>query len=195
MKQKVDLSRLEVIKIKPSGDVGRTLEITIERSRENLLMGYYDTLRVYREYAGKKYCIEPYDEKIILEYLYSMPENKINSLAEILGFKKIKSKRQIFEQIMPEIANMLKLNKNADYEELFTEMIEVASEYLMINRYQIFTIRELLDQIKQKLVENEKEVFYDNQKLISKILKQGNIAIGKHKNEIIVEIMSVLLVE
>jgi NTE family protein len=195
MKQKVDLSELEVIRIKPSGDVGRTLEITIERSRENLLMGYYDTLRVYQEYAGKKYCIEPYDEKIILEYLYSMPENKINSVAKILGFKKIKSKRKIFEQILPEIAGMLKLNKNADYEELFTGIIEMASEYLEINRYQIFTIQELLNQIKEKLIENEKEIFYDNQKLISKILKQGNIAIGKHKNEIIVEIMSVLLVE
>ncbi len=195
MKQKVDLSGIEVIRIKPSGDVGRTLEMTRERSRENLLMGYYDTLRIYREYAGKKYCIEPYDEKIILEYLYSMPENKINSVAKILGFKKIKSKRRIFEQILPEIASMLKLNKNADYEELFTGIIEMASDYLKINRYQIFTIQELLNQIKDKLIENEKEIFYDNQKLISKILKQGNIAIGKHKNEIIVEIMSVLLVE
>ena len=195
MKQKVDLSEYEVIRIKPSGDVGRTLEMNKERSRENLLMGYYDTLRIYRKYTGKKYCIESYDEKSILEYLYNMPKNKLNSIAEILGFKKIKSKRQIFDQILPEIASMLKLNKNADYEDLFTKTIEMASEYLRINRYQIFTIQTLLDQIRQKLTENEKEIFYDNQKLISKILKQGNIAIGKHKSEIIVEIMSVLLVD
>ncbi|MCD6436124.1 MAG: patatin-like phospholipase family protein, partial [Clostridiales bacterium] len=44
-RQKVDLSGYEVIKITPSDDVGRTLEITKERARENLLMGYYDTLR------------------------------------------------------------------------------------------------------------------------------------------------------
>jgi len=195
MKQKVDLSGYEVIRIRPSGDVGRTLEMTKERSRENLLMGYYDTLRVYRRYVGRKYYIKPYDEETIIRHIYQMPYNSINEVARILGLKKIKSKRQIFEQVLPEIASILKLSKNADYEELFTAIVEMAAEYLEINRYQIFTLRALAEQIKEKLMENEKEAFYINQRLITKILKQGNISIGRHKKEIMVEIMSVLLVD
>lgn len=192
---KVDTSNYEVIRIKPSSDTGRTLEITRERSRENLLMGYYDTMKIYKNYLGEKYYLESFDEEKIFYEIYHLPQEKIDAVSKILGFDAVKSKRHLLEKIIPEVGKILKISLEADYSALFIATVETTAEYLKINRYQILTFKQLIVLIKEKLIENGKEAYYENQKLIDKILKQGNIVTGNHKSEMIVEIMSILLID
>ena len=108
IKHKVDLNGYNVMTIKANKNLGRTFDLSLERARNNLNMGYYDTLRAYNGYLGLKYYIMDFDEKEILSYIYQLENNKINRIAEILDLGEIKYKKQIFEEIIPKIYKILK---------------------------------------------------------------------------------------
>ncbi len=195
MHQKVDLSDIKTYRIKPSDDLGKTLDLTKVQARNNLQMGYFDTLRVFKGYSGSKYYIEDYNEEDILENIYHLDFHRINRVAEILGLKAITSKREIFEKVIPEIAKMLKIPDEDDYKSLFVTVLETVAEYFSIERYEVYKIYDLIEIIKEVLLKDEERVIHENRKFIDKILKQGNIIIGNLKNEVVVEVMSAILID
>jgi len=194
-KRKANVEGIEIIKIEASGNLGNTLEFTEERSRANLKMGYYDTLRAFGKCKGIKYCIKDFDEYKYLKSIYNIDYEKINKIAKVMNVKNANSKRKLFEKILPEMANMLKVSKNSEYKELFIKIIEDAAEHLEIDRFKIYTFKQILTEIKMELLRNDKKIYSDNKKMLMDFLKQSNIVIGSVKNEIIIEIMSILLIE
>ena len=56
--KRVKKERLEkVTYIRPSEDLGKLLAVGPERSRHNILLGYYDTMRVFKGLYGTKYYL------------------------------------------------------------------------------------------------------------------------------------------
>ena len=155
IKHKVDLNGYNVMTIKANKNLGRTFDLSLERARNNLNMGYYDTLRAYNGYLGLKYYIMDFDEKEILSYIYQLENNKINRIAEILDLGEIKYKKQIFEEIIPKIYKILKIPNDIDYKEFFVTIIEEIAEYFSIECYEIYNFYDLLEIIKEILTRDE----------------------------------------
>jgi NTE family protein len=195
LKQKVDLRNYEVVRINASGDTGGTLDLTRERALENIAMGYYDTLRVYRKLMGTRYVIRPFDEEEVIEYFLRLPRERVRALSRVLGKEPPVNQRQVFEGILPEIARLLKVAEEGSYADLILALAETAARRLAIDPYRIYEIRELLKLIKEALEKDEHKASKENSRFITKILKQGNIVIGSVKDEVILEIMAALLME
>lgn len=60
----------EIIYINPSEDLGRMLNFDQENARRNIQMGYYDTIKYFKNLLGKKYYITgPEQENYFINYL------------------------------------------------------------------------------------------------------------------------------
>ncbi|HBM80751.1 MAG TPA: patatin, partial [Clostridiaceae bacterium] len=57
--RKIDSKGLNIINIKNSQDLGGILSFDSERSKRNMEIGYYDALKAFHKYDGKKYFIIP----------------------------------------------------------------------------------------------------------------------------------------
>ncbi|OPL09121.1 MAG: hypothetical protein AVO33_07720 [delta proteobacterium ML8_F1] len=195
LKQKADLKDYEVVRITASGDTGGTLDMSRERARENIAMGYYDTLRVYRHLMGKRYVIQPFEENEVIEYFMKLPREGIKALSKVLQKDPPANQRQVFEGILPEIARLLKVEEEGSYADLIVALAETAAEKLRIDPYRIYTIGEFLKLIKAGLEKDEKRISKENSRFIIKLLKQGNIVVGAVKDELVLEITAALLTE
>ncbi|HSN67399.1 MAG TPA: hypothetical protein VLS94_12215, partial [Fusibacter sp.] len=103
----------KVTYIVPSEDLGKVLEIDPERAKQNIKMGYYDTLKVMRGLYGSKYYISNLiDDTIILNRLIDISEASLQSIAHILGVGK-STHRVIFEDFLPLLGDMLKVDKSS----------------------------------------------------------------------------------
>ena len=56
--RKIRNTRAKIINIKASRDTGRIFELNHNVIRDNIMMGYYDTLRVLKNLDGYKYCFK-----------------------------------------------------------------------------------------------------------------------------------------
>ncbi len=56
--RKVKKTKAKIINIKASRDTGRIFELNRKIIRDNIMMGYYDTLRVLKGLDGYKYCFK-----------------------------------------------------------------------------------------------------------------------------------------
>ena len=61
--------RKKIVVIKPSRKLGSILDFKKNDIRNNIKMGYYDTLRVLKEFDGKKYIFKKEDFGIMNIYL------------------------------------------------------------------------------------------------------------------------------
>jgi NTE family protein len=195
VKHKVDLSGITVHRISPSGDTGRTLDLTTVQSRRNLKMGYYDAMRTFKGYKGVRYYLNDFSEEEILKALYHLDFDCVRRVSELLGIKPIKSRRQIFETVIPELARILKLPVDTEYKDFFIAVIESVAEYFKIDRFKIYDFNELLEIIGEALSRDEHKAVYENRRLIDRLLKQGNIIIGNLNEELIVEVMTAVLMD
>lgn len=119
---------VEIIKITPKRSLGWVLNHDIENIRENIKMGYYDTLRVVKNLDGYYYCF-----KRRPNFFYTFLSRKI---------KKTEKKRL----------------KNFFHATTDKEMVIKAMEYMMQNEnidyYQIYKPYKMLKKLKKKTKKN-----------------------------------------
>lgn len=127
----------KVTYIVPSDDLGKVLEIDPERAKQNIKMGYYDTFKVMTGLYGSKYYISNLiDDTIILNRLIEISEASLQSIAHILGVGK-STHRVIFEDFLPLLGDMLKVDKSSSYSELILRYFEYMAELAEIDRFEI----------------------------------------------------------
>lgn len=117
------------ITIAPSVRLGSILEFSSRRSRQNLMIGYYDAKRVLYGLLGTVYYIDNRHQEIYFS-------ERIKGLS--------KSKRG-------EIKLLLKLPLNAKDKELYLGILEATAKLLRIKKYHIYTVEELKAEIIKRL--------------------------------------------
>ena len=124
--------------VAPRVRLGSIIEFEKQRSRQNLKIGYYDTLRMLYGLQGKIYYIEQSENECYYkEKLHHMTEAK---------------KR--------EIAFILKLPFGWGDQELYMGMLEASAKLLRIPKYAVYTVEELLELVKKAYMqEREKQEF------------------------------------
>ncbi len=148
--KKVDRSGLDIMEIAPVESLGPILDFSTGRARRNLKLGYFDGMRAIKGLKGKKYYLKNnFGEKLFIEYLAGLSEEKIKRVAGIFGIQGAPGRRLLFESIVPRIAEMLDISQTADYEELCVALLEKLAESSGVERFKVYDIEEFLKRIEK----------------------------------------------
>ena len=138
--------------IAPRQDLGGILEFDKKRAKKNILLGYYDAKRFLYGLSGRGYYIDApnteayYFDKMMSEMelikAYIHPELDEDAKKRLEGY------RNYTEQIFPAAAEDMKLKEDWNYKDLYLAFLESMAKKLKINRFEIYTVDELVKQIR-----------------------------------------------
>lgn len=197
-KQKIQDKKkeLKITSIKPSGNLGSTLELLPETARRNLLMGYYDTMKVFRNLIGQTYYLEPtLDDTYYCKWLSGLQDEDVATLAKLMGLSDKDPKRLLFETIMPKFFGLLKLPTNAGYRDLVLALLEHIAIGLDIDRYAIFKDNEFVQKVcyELEIKPMAREVHEQKQDYIPNLVKQTSVYQSFMVNELAYSLLDALL--
>lgn len=162
--QHVRYQGVKVTNIFPSEDLGSPLDFNRDLIIRNLQLGYYDTMRLFKQLKGRKYYIIPEDEDKVFEILRSLPDALVRDLGNLFKIKKMPIKRMLFEGIIPEIADLLGLKASSEYQDILIGLLEVPAEANGVERFRIYTMEEFIDEIKA-YIEGKGKLYIRRQRL------------------------------
>jgi NTE family protein len=149
-----------VYTVAPRQDLGKVLEFDKKKSRRNMRLGYYDTMRLIYGLEGRHYYIDA-EEKRPEEYFLQMMQDA-EPMAEILKSAYLSENQRTMEWcrampevIFPAVAKELGLTGAWTYRELYFRIMEQAARVLRISRFAIYTEEELREKIRKKRTEDE----------------------------------------
>ena len=193
-KDKID----KVTYILPSEDLGKLLDVGPERSKYNMTLGYYDAMRVFKKLYGKRYYLSTTaDETRVLEVLNHIPEGELESIKTLIG-SEYPARRMVFEEIIPLVCDVLKIDKTFGYGEITSRFYEFLAEEAGINRYEIMTFNTLFNRVNEHYLSQVKDVEVRDNVIIKKLIstlptKSVLLLPQKSKNQILMYIYHVLL--
>lgn len=190
---KINEEGLNVIYIEPNEELGRALDFSTDRARKNIILGYYDTMKVFCNLKGAKYYIQlKHGKDYFEEYLLNLKEDTVIKIAKILGVhEEIPYRRMLFEHIIPRLTELLGLDKNSSYEDIIVSLYEKAAERYNIERFKIYNLEELKENVLKNL--NDKQM--KSYRKIPDIFKQSDLVIKTFKKEITNQIIDELFKE
>ncbi|MCC3145412.1 patatin-like phospholipase family protein [Halanaerobium sp. Z-7514] len=172
----------EIIYINPSEYLGRMLNFDQENARRNIKMGYYDTMKYFKNLSGKKYYINQTEaENYFLNFLLDISEADKKELLRQFSFPDEAYQRSFFENFIPKLVNLLDLDHKADYGQILVVLLEKLAEKNNINRFEIYQFEKLLKlvrinhQKKDKSLRKKLPSFIKTSKLLPKQLKEDLI--------------------
>lgn len=174
--------------IKPSRDLGGSLNKDRDNIEKNMKLGYMDTMKVYQRYDGVKYFFNAdfrYDEDTCFEIIRNINITTIESLCKLLKIKRTPSIRALLEDIVPSLGEMLNLDKEFTYKDLFYSIYEKKLEENNVEVLNLYDFSKVVD-----LVNSKVDIFdFDNENNENKRIILLN---KKEKNEkaIITEILN-----
>ncbi len=145
---------LNIIKIQPSGDIGKMLQFDNYTAKRNIDMGYLDTMKVFGRLKGEKYYFKTLpEEEVFLKAFQSLGDDNIMKMATDLGIVEGNPKRILFEKLIPELAAMFDMDIKAGYREITLKMVEYLASVLEIERLKVYDYEEF----EQKILEAVKD--------------------------------------
>lgn len=144
-----------VYTIAPSVSLGNILDFDPKKSRLHIKRGYFDAKRMIYGLAGKIYYIDEQEEECYyLKQLIDLAPEVYEYLVDIhkLDPDPRLYLRNMTEIILPVLAEEMKLGKNWNYRELYLAMLEATAKLCRVQKYQIYTVRDLQKKVKERLV-------------------------------------------
>ena len=136
--------------IMPSEPLGGSLNKDKDSVEKNIRLGYLDTMKAYKRYEGVRYYFNldyKYDENYCFDKFKNLKNETIEDLCKVLGIKRQISRRVLFENIIPRIGEILDLNKEFTYKELFYAIYEQKLQENGIKRVNLYDFSKLLDTV------------------------------------------------
>ena len=136
MEQKVKFSEdTTVYEVSPRVKLGSILEFSGKRSRQNMIIGYYDAKRMLYGLEGRIYYIDQTHDEAYYE-------EKIDGLKELEK---------------AEIAFVLKLSLGYSAKELYMGMLEASAKLFQIPKYRIYTVDQLFEMVYKRYMTLEEQ--------------------------------------
>lgn len=157
--------------IAPTVSLGSILDFNPKRSKMHLKRGYFDTMRVLYGLAGKIYYIDEQEKECYyLSQLTELSQDIYAYLTDVykLELQESREVRNLTEVILPVIAEEMKLSKDWSYKELYLSILEATAKICRIQKYKIYTLQELQDKVREKLLTLEGEELPAFVQIISK---------------------------
>lgn len=189
IRHKINDPTVEVIHIVPSDETGGTLEFNQDRAEKNILMGYHDTMRIFKKLKGQRYYLDHCpDEHIFISQLLDLTDDQILGLGKSLGIRKMSAKRMLFEKIIPDIAELLKISSKKDYSEIFIGLYEYCAEKLGIERYEIYDTITFFEEVEKRLLAWN-DIKRGDYSYFNKLLKSTGLYKVARKDEVLMDIL------
>lgn len=150
-----------VYHIAPRQDLGGILEFDKKQARKNLTLGYYDAKRFLYGLSGRIYYIDaPNTEPYYFDKMMSEMELLKWYMKDVLsqeGLEALAGYRVFTETLFPKLAKEFKLKEDWDYKDLYLGFLEDLAKRLKVKRFKIYTVEQLLNEIRRKIYLLEKE--------------------------------------
>lgn len=142
--------------ISPDEDLGSMLEFDKEKIEYNMQLGYYDTIKIFRKLLGQRYYIEEdISEDEAFQFFSKLEDYKIQELLKALNISNnLNLKKSLFQYIIPKIDNLME-NESQSYRDLFIKLIEAKADYLGMERFKIYGLYEIYNEVIKTKVEVE----------------------------------------
>ncbi len=154
LEKKIKLpENVTITEIAPRIDLGSILEFDSKRSRQNMTVGYYDAMRMLYGLKGRIYYIDSKlgEQNCLTHFLLPAAQSQKFLEEYHLELEDGASPyRDILEKLLPAVASELKLEKNWSYQELYLAMLEASAKLLRVQKYKIYTEKELFEEIQRK---------------------------------------------
>lgn len=158
---KRNLSKHTDINIKtivPSEYLGGSLNKDKDSVERNINLGYLDTMKAYNRYEGIKYYFNAdykYDEDYCFNKFKTMNKESIEGILSLLNIKKDPTLRTLMENVIPRVGEMLELQKDFSYKDLFYCIYEKKLEETSINRIQLYDFNKVVDVVNKNFDSNK----------------------------------------
>lgn len=135
-----ETKEVEVTYIRPCESLGGMLDFSRERAKKNIKLGYFDALKVFKGYQGRRYCLEvDQNDDYFFHLLLSIEDEQLAALRDDFGLPEgALSRRLLLERIIPLVAELLGLNSAASYGEIVIAVLERAAAKTGLERFQIY---------------------------------------------------------
>jgi NTE family protein len=90
--------------------------------------------------------------------LLSVPDKIIEEIGNIMQFPPMDPKRMMFERIIPELSNMLKLPAASTYQDIVIGALEYYAEEQGLDKYKIRSFGDFLEELKRTGLKKESTV-------------------------------------
>ena len=157
--------------IAPTVSLGSILDFNPKRSKIHLKRGYFDAMRVIYGLSGKIYYIDEQEKECYyLRQLTELSQDIYMYLADVykLELQENREVRNLTEIILPVIAEEMKLSKEWSYRELYLSILEATAKICRIQKYRIYTLCQLQDKVRERLLSLEGQEFPAFVQIISK---------------------------
>lgn len=157
---KKNLNKHQDINIKtiiPSEYLGGSLNKDKDSVKRNIDLGYLDTMKAYNRYEGIKYYFNAdykYDEEYCFYKLKNIDKETIENLCTVLGIKREASTRCLLESVIPRVGELLNLEKEFSYEDLFYAIYEKKLEENNISRVKLYDFNKLVETVNKNITDN-----------------------------------------
>ena len=125
--------------VAPRQELGGILEFDRKKARKNMLLGYFDAMRMLYGLEGRIYYLDAPEGE---EYYFARLMAEAGQLT-----KNSRPLRCYTEEIFPETAAKLGLKEGWDYKELYLALLEKRAKKCRLSRFAIYTPNQLLEAV------------------------------------------------
>ena len=154
--------------IVPSEPLGGSLNKDKEHMESNIKLGYLDTMKAYKRYNGVNYFFNldcKYNEDYCFTKISNLSMDTINDLCYLLNIRKDVNRRTLMEHIIPKIIEILDIDKNSSYKDIFYSIYERKLEENNINRLELYDFNKVVQICNNQMTDDKLQVNYSNSKL------------------------------
>ena len=155
--------------IVPSQDLGGSLNKDKEHIETNVKLGYLDTMKAYKRYDGVKYFFNldcKYNEDYCFDKISNLNLDTINDLCYLLNIKKDINRRTLMENIIPKIVEILDIDKNSSYKDIFYSVYERKLEENNINRIELYDFNKVIQICNKQMTDDKLQINHSGSKLV-----------------------------
>ena len=144
--------------IRPSMNLGGSLNKDKDHMDKIAKLGYMDTMKVFKRYDGVKYFFNAdfrYDEETCFEAIKNLDIDTIQEICNILKIKRPPSLRVLLEDIVPKLGDILNLDKEFTYKDIFYSIYEKKLEENNIDILNLYDFSKVIDLVNTKIEPND----------------------------------------
>lgn len=191
--RKVSDPNINIVYIQPVEELGGTIDFDIVRAKHNIKLGYFDTMKVFKQLRGHKYYLNPY-KKDFLQCLIDVVKNKeekIKNIGYMFGFENMTIDRLVFEGIFPRLENILDMKDKYDYQDVVIRLFEyIAEKYKDIEQFKIYDMEDFFKIVLNKYISKPLKI----NKKIPSFIKQNKLLAITVKDDLLVNIFKELFI-
>lgn len=145
---------VNIYTVAPRASLGSILDFDSRKTKRHIKLGYYDAMRMIYGLKGSIYYIdEEKDECYYLNQLTDLDDFVSEYLMDYYMLDKEPKLRvrNMTEVVLPAIAAEMKLSKDWNYRELYLAMLEATAKLCRVQKYKIYTLEELQNEVFDKM--------------------------------------------